>query len=56
MKKSKAPKVAHTSNSKVGMGDYYGRAIPNKVAKIRDGFGISEIKPSKLKKIPRSLA
>lgn len=54
--KIKAPKTAHTSNSKKGMGDYYGTGIPNKIGKIRDGMGVPEVTPKKLKKPPKSLA
>jgi len=54
MKKSKAPKTAHTSNSQKGMGDYYGTGIRNPVGKLRDVSG--EKSPSKLRKPPKSLA
>jgi hypothetical protein len=54
MKKVKVPKTAHTSDSKRGMGDYYGTGIRNPIGKIRDVSG--EKSPSKLRKPPKSLA
>lgn len=56
MKAKKAPKKAHTSNSKTGMGDYYGTGIRNPLGKMRDGMGMYEVTPVKLKKPPKSLA
>jgi hypothetical protein len=56
MAKIKPLKNAHTSNSKVGMGDYYGTAIKQKVGRARDVMGITPMKASKLKKPPKSLA
>jgi len=53
---SKTLKTAHTSNKKIGMGDFYGSAIPNPVGRIRDGFNERAIKPKRLKKPPKSLA
>jgi hypothetical protein len=57
MKKPKV-KQAHTANTKYGMGDFYGRAIPNKIGKIRQVYepGVNPISPKKLKKPPKSLA
>lgn len=39
MAKSKGLRLAHTSNSKKGMGDYYGRAIKAKIGTVRDSYG-----------------
>jgi hypothetical protein len=57
MKPLKAPKQAHTSNSKIGMGDNYGTGVRQKFGKMReDSMGMIEVTPKKLKKPPRSLA
>jgi hypothetical protein len=34
--KGKAPRQAHTSNSKFGMGDFYGTALRTKIGRARD--------------------
>ncbi len=49
-------KTAHTPNTKKGMGDYYGSGIPAKVGRVRDISVNDVVKPSKLKKPPKSLA
>ena len=56
MKKAKAHKEAHVSNTKMGMGDFYGSAIKNPMGRMRDGMGMKNITPKKLKKPPKSLA
>lgn len=56
MKKVNAPKSAHTSNSKKGMGDSYGSGAKNPTGKIINVFGFSSQKPQSLKKPPKSLA
>ena len=57
MKNSKRLKQAHTSNAKKGMGDYYGSAIRAKFGRMRgDTIGQVDLKPSQLKKPPKSLA
>lgn len=56
MSRMKGPKNAHSSNAKMGMGDHLGTGIRAPLGRIRDGMGMKEIKPSKLKKPPRSLA
>ena len=57
MKKPKALKNAHTSNSKYGMGDHYGTGIRAKVGKMReDSMGMRDLTPKKLKSPPKSLA
>lgn len=54
--KPKKSKSAHTSSSKVGMGDFYGSGVRNKIGKMRDGLGIKDISPKRLSKPPKSLA
>lgn len=57
MKKIKRTKEWHAPNTKVGMGDYYGTAIKNPRGRIReDSMGFNSLKPSQLKKPPKSLA
>jgi hypothetical protein len=56
MKLKTSLKTAHTSKTQKGMGDYYGTGLTAKIGKMVDGTGMMEIKPSKLKKPPRSLA
>ena len=56
MKKVKANKEWHVSNSKIGMGDYYGSAIRNPMGRSIDVFGMENIPKSKIKKPPKSLA
>lgn len=59
MKKSKPLKrtnEAHTSKSKIGMGDHYGSGVRNPVGKVRDVMGITDVTPKRLKKPPKSLA
>ena len=48
-------KTAHTSNSKIGMGDCYGSGIRNPVGRIRDGMGMP-LSRKKVKTPPKSLA
>ena len=56
MKKVKALKQAHTPNTKIGMGDYYGTAVKQPLGKMREGLGMIPVTPKKLGKPPRSLA
>jgi hypothetical protein len=56
MKKTKGLKQAHTDNTKYGMGDYYGTGVRSKIGKMRDGMGMQDISPKKLKSAPKSLA
>ncbi len=56
MKKNKAPLQAHTPKSQIGMGDYYGTGIKNKVGKVREIIGVDKISNKKLGKPPKSLA
>lgn len=53
---SLSPKTAHTANSKKGMGDSYGSGVKNPVGRMREGLGMNQIKPAKLKKPPKALA
>lgn len=56
-KKTGKNRFAHTPNTQYGMGDNYGSAIRNPVAKIRDmSGGINPLPKSKLKRPPRNLA
>ncbi len=56
MKKVKTLKTAHTSNSKKGMGDYYGSGIKNPMGKMRDDYIIKPVVGKKMKTPPKSLA
>lgn len=49
-------RFAHTAGSPKGMGDYYGTGVRAKIGKMRDGMGMVQISPPKMKKPPRSLA
>ena len=49
-------KQAHTSQSKMGMGDYYGTGITAKIGRMREGTGFEELTQKKLKTPPKSLA
>jgi hypothetical protein len=50
-------KNAHTSKSQIGMGDFYGSGIKQKVGKIRESqIGFTTPSPKKLKTPPKSLA
>lgn len=46
----------HVSHTSMGMGDYYGTGIRAKLGRVRDGMGMSQIGPKRLKTPPRSLA
>lgn len=56
MKKSKVNKEAHTSNTKYGMGDYYGEAKRNPMGRIRDSLIVSKMSSKKTGKPPKTLA
>lgn len=56
MKKIKANKTAHTSNSKLGMGDFYGSGIKNPIGRVREEMMINPMKSKSLGKPPKSLA
>lgn len=55
-KVGKGLKNAHTSNSKIGMGDYYGTGVRNKMARSRDVMGSVPSSKKKIKTPPKSLA
>lgn len=55
MKKSN-PSQWHVNKSQIGMGDFYGTGIRQKIGRMRDGLGFEAVSPTKLKKPPRSLA
>jgi len=70
MKSIKSPKTAHTGNPKnssgdwhvnhssMGMGDYYGTGIRQKLGKVRGGYSANTnpTQPAKLKVPPKTLA
>lgn len=57
MKKVKSPRFAHTSDSKIGMGDFYGSGIRQKIGRVRDSFTEAPtLNKKKLKTPPKSLA
>ncbi len=56
MKKVKAPRFAHTSSAKKGMGDYYGTGVKQKLARVIDGTGQKVISAKKLKTPPKGVA
>jgi len=51
----KAPKTAHTSNTKMGMGDFYGTGKKNPIGKVKEGMGAKVSTVKGLKKAPKSL-
>lgn len=54
----KKHKESHCANTKFGMGDFYGRAIPAKMGRVRDVYtpGSNPVSSKKLRKPPKSLA
>lgn len=57
MKKMKGLKTAHTSNSQMGMGDFYGSGIKQKVGRVREDYiNMPSKKTNNIKKPPKSLA
>lgn len=58
MKKRAKHKEAHSSNTKFGMGDFYGDGIRNKIGRIRDSYvpNINPLSPKQLSKAPKKLA
>lgn len=49
-------KIAHTPKSPIGMGDFYGTGIKQKMGRNRDVTGLNEVSPKKMKVPPKSLA
>lgn len=47
---------SHTSQYKMGMGDYYGTGLTAKIGRMRDGMGFEELSKKKLKTPPKSVA
>lgn len=47
---------SHVSHNSMGMGDYYGMGLRNKVGRIREDSGNVENTSKNIKKPPRSLA
>lgn len=52
----KPSKNAHTADTKYGMGDYYGTGVRQKIGRMREGMGMQEITPKKMRTPPKSLA
>jgi len=56
MKKPKTVKKEwHAASSKIGMGDFHGSGIKQKVGRLRESY-VDIQKPNSLKKPPKSLA
>lgn len=47
---------SHSSFESMGMGDYYGRGVKNKMGKVIKGSGVNQVSKKGLKKPPTSLA
>ena len=61
MKKVKANRkgtgAVHTPKTQKGMGDFYGSGLKNPIGKMRESQILdAQVKPSKLKKPPKSYA
>lgn len=52
----KTPRQFHTSDSKKGVGEFTGTAIPNKMGKSLDIMGMKPLNKKSTKVKPRSLA
>ena len=52
----KISKNAHTSNSQIGMGDFYGSGIKQKIGRIRDVYPSMDSTVSNGKSKPKKLA
>lgn len=55
LKGTKPKKEWHASSSKLGMGDYYGSGVKQKIGRVRESY-VDAGKPSNLKRPPKSLA
>lgn len=53
--KQKPHNEAHVAKTEYGMGDHYGTGIRNPMGRMRDGMGMKEITPRKLKTPPKSV-
>lgn len=56
MKPIKGLKNAHTSNSKIGMGDFYGSGVRQSVGRMRESMIDGPVKSKKSGNPPKSLA
>ena len=56
MKPAKGLKNAHTSNAKIGMGDFYGSGVKQKVGRMREDMLNTSVSRKKMGKPPKSLA
>lgn len=55
--KPKKPRFSHTTNTKYGMGDYYGTGVRAKLGTLRgDTVGMAKLSKKKLGTPPKSLA
>lgn len=55
-KASSSPRFAHTSDTKKGVGNYYGTGVKNPVGKMREGMGMATLSKKKLGTPPKKLA
>lgn len=56
MAKTPKYKQAHTDNKQIGMGDYYGSALPAKIGRMRDDYmGVTPSKPPKAKRFSKPM-
>ena len=46
---------SHVSHTSMGMGDYYGMGVKNKIGKMREGNGLYNMGKSKLGTPPKSV-
>jgi hypothetical protein len=51
----KKNRFAHTQNTPYGMGDNYGTGIRQKLGRMREGTGMVQISPRKMKVPPKSV-
>lgn len=56
MKRSKASKQAHTSDSKIGMGDFYGQAVKQPIGIMKRDYLNGSLPNPKKAKAPKALA
>lgn len=55
--KKKSLKAAHTSSSRIGMGDFYGQGVKNPTGRIiEDTINYTPVPKTSMKKPPKSLA
>ena len=47
---------SHSSKSSMGMGDFYGRGVKQKIGKMREGMGQIPVSKKQLGTKPRSVA